>query len=260
MIILGNSPHPHSRTQAFSLVELSIVLVILGLLIGGILSGQALIRAAELRAIPTEVGRFNAAVMSFRDKYFQLPGDMTNASSFWNLAATCPGDFTTPATTPLTCNGDGNGQINWAEAWRAWQHLANAGLIEGSYTGVQGAASDPYFGVAGSNMPASKAARAGYVYVWIGTYTSDTAPYFKGNYGNTLHWGNDNGVDEGTLIKPEEAWNIDSKMDDGIPSTGNLRSFTNPQRGCATTGVASTAKYDLASSNTTCNLLFITGF
>lgn len=59
-----------SRKRGFSLVELSIVLVILGLLTGGILAGQSLIRAAELRAVSTEYSRYATAVQSFRDKYF----------------------------------------------------------------------------------------------------------------------------------------------------------------------------------------------
>ena len=71
-----------SHISAFSLVELSIVLVILGLLVGGVLSGQSLIRAAELRSVTTEYSRYTTAISSFRDKYFALPGDMSNATSF----------------------------------------------------------------------------------------------------------------------------------------------------------------------------------
>ena len=71
--------------SGFSLVELSIVLVILGLLTGGILAGQNLIRAAELRSVTTQFQNYHAAVMTFRDKYFALPGDMANAEDFWGL-------------------------------------------------------------------------------------------------------------------------------------------------------------------------------
>ena len=73
-----------SRTidKGFSLVELSIVLVILGLLIGGILTGQSLIRAAELRSVTTQYQGYVTAVNTFRDKYFALPGDMPNAIDF----------------------------------------------------------------------------------------------------------------------------------------------------------------------------------
>lgn len=251
-------------SRAFSLVELSIVLVILGLLTGGILAGQSLIRAAELRAIPTEVSRFNAAVMAFRDKYFALPGDMSNATKFWNAAASCPGDHTTPATGTATCDGNGNGFIsnasNWNETWRAWQHLANAGLIEGSYTGVPGSA-DAFLGVAGSNMPRSKAAtNAGYAYAVLQNYTVDTTPYFRGNYGNTLHWGGGNGVDEAPFLKPEEAWNIDTKMDDGKPSTGAMRSYMLATRACADSNDATVAAYQLTNATPSCNLLFLTSF
>ena len=63
--------------QAFSLVELSIVLVILGLLAGGVLSGQALIRAAELRSVTADYQRYTAAIMVFRDKYFSFPSLFT---------------------------------------------------------------------------------------------------------------------------------------------------------------------------------------
>src|SRR5438552_4058186 len=84
--------------QAFSLVELSIVLVILGLLVGGILSGQSLIRAAELRSVTTEFSRYLAAVQSFKDKYFALPGDMANATAFWGIAGGTGSDATCLST------------------------------------------------------------------------------------------------------------------------------------------------------------------
>ena len=84
-----HTPHATRHTQlAFSLVELSIVLVILGLLVGGILSGQSLIRAATLRSFVKQHEQHYTAVMSFRDKYSQLPGDMNNATQFWGAVAT----------------------------------------------------------------------------------------------------------------------------------------------------------------------------
>jgi prepilin-type N-terminal cleavage/methylation domain-containing protein len=80
-----------SAKSAFSLVELSIVLVILGLLVGGVLAGQSLIRAAQLRAVTAQVGQYAAASKTFRDKYFALPGDLPNATSFWPVNPSgCP--------------------------------------------------------------------------------------------------------------------------------------------------------------------------
>lgn len=94
--------------SGFSLVELSIVLVILGLLTGGVLGGRALIRAAELRAITQEKEAFVTAVNTFRAKYNALPGDMRNATQFWGRADTgafsgqCAAPNTAPEPKPAT--------------------------------------------------------------------------------------------------------------------------------------------------------------
>lgn len=118
--------------RGFSLVELSIVLVILGLLTGGILTGQSLIRASELRSITTEYNRYIAAAQTFRDKYFALPGDMANATAFWGAAHATPATCkTTASSSALTCNGNADGFIQGVvatsnESFRFWQHLANA--------------------------------------------------------------------------------------------------------------------------------------
>lgn len=68
-LILGNK-------SAFTLIELSIVLVIIGLIIGGILTGQDLINAATIRAQVSQISEFTTAVNTFKVKYNYLPGDM----------------------------------------------------------------------------------------------------------------------------------------------------------------------------------------
>jgi prepilin-type N-terminal cleavage/methylation domain-containing protein len=219
---------------AFSLVELSIVLVILGLLVGGVLSGQSLIRAAELRSNIADMSRHQAAFQSFRDKYFALPGDMANATQFWGTD-TVSACSTTPVAgdrvgKTATCDGNGNGQIQQAapaspEMFRVWQHLANAGLIEGSYTGVAGTFSaqdhDP-----GINAPALKGGNSfGVSVYYLGSLPAGyaTAYLFEGDYGNAFGYGYCNGYDcVSPGIKPEDAWNIDTKLDDGKPGTGKI--------------------------------------
>jgi prepilin-type N-terminal cleavage/methylation domain-containing protein len=136
--------HNAQSSHGFSLVELSIVLVILGLLVGGILSGKSLIRASELRTVYTQAHGFATAASAFRDKYFYIPGDMPNATQFWGSAGGTGSDapcFNTVSTTAATCNGNGNGAIDDVaaakyESYRAWQQMANASLIQGSYSGT----------------------------------------------------------------------------------------------------------------------------
>lgn len=217
--------------SAFSLVELSIVLVILGLLTGGILGGQSLIRAAELRAVTTEYNRWVTATRTFQDKYFALPGDMTNAQSFWGVAHATPSVCeVTPSTTTATCNGDGNGQVSYYavgnsanESFRFWQHLANAGLIEGTYDGVTHGSN--VYSATSANVPKSRLGNGHWHISHWGPVTGD-AYLFDGQYGNAMVVGGllANDWPNMSLFKPEELWNIDTKLDDGRPAQGKVLS------------------------------------
>ena len=87
----------HSHLSAFTLIELSIVLVIIGLIVGGVLVRQDLIRAAALRAQIADIEKLNTAVDTFRGKYDCLPGDCANATSFFGA---------------VVRNGNGDGHID----------------------------------------------------------------------------------------------------------------------------------------------------
>ena len=253
-------------TRAFSLVELSIVLVILGLLTGGILAGQSLIRAAEIRSIATEYERFTAATQTFRDKYFALPGDMNNATRFWARtvnAAHCVTSSAAAVGTPGTCDGNANGTINGGaaasesgEIFQFWRHLALAGLIEGTYTGIASTASYEH-SVIGGNIPASKLSNAGWS-AWASNYAGDASSYAM-DYGNGFMFG---GVTtskaQNAIIKPEEAWNIDTKLDDGRPAYGKIIARHWSTCNIVNSGVASFSNYDtsynLTSTASSCAL------
>jgi prepilin-type N-terminal cleavage/methylation domain-containing protein len=247
--------------QAFSLVELSIVLVILGLLVGGILSGQALIRAAELRAVNTEYSRYVTALQTFRDKYFAIPGDMANAITFWGAASGgCP---TGARTGTQTCNGNGDVIVHEAqqEHFLFWQHLANAGLLEGSFSGRSGPADTYYDVVAGTNAPASKLSRG----IW--TVRTFTAPqtgnpnWFDGTYGNHFGLGAKQVWNDSVLLKPEELWNMDTKFDDGRPGIGKVVAYN--WSTCTTATASSqttTAAYALTTNSVQCVGIFPNAF
>lgn len=249
--------------HGFSLVELSIVLVILGLLTGGILAGQSLIRAAELRSVSSEAQRYTAAVRTFQDKYMALPGDMTNATSFWGAAHATPATcLTTAGTGTQTCNGDGDGDLDPAaaasqrgELFTFWEHLANAGLIEGDYTGFAGPGSTSDFD-AGTNSPLSRLGKAGWAisdstqsgYGLVGErYTNITG---GDAYVHLVIGGDAVGVPSGFIMKPEEAWGIDTKLDDGKPGIGAVKAF--PGATCGNNLDASVSAYTLTSTTDSC--------
>lgn len=225
---------PLRSQSAFSLVELSIVLVILGLLTGGILGGQALIRAAELRGVSTDNAKLMAALYSFKDRYFHYPGDMPNAAQFWGAADGNDGlgnDCRVVVSNgPATCSGNGDGLLmDWTttmpnEMMRYWQHLANAGLIEGSYTGVQDGTTT-YASTPGLNVMRGRISNSGYA-ILFGTGSqrdilrNGTADHFTDRFGDhTLIFGATRANDRplGPIATPQELWNIDTKLDDGKP-------------------------------------------
>lgn len=231
------------KKRGFSLVELSIVLVILGLLAGGILAGQSLIKAAEFRKITAEASRAVTAIYTFRDKYMAIPGDMPNAYAFWGASTGCLNAATN--TAPYTgCNGDGDGLIDDAttsgEDLRAYQFMALAGLTEGSYTGsVMPSGNKRQMG---RNVPAVIARNASW---W---FNGRESPQY-GKTGNALNFAGE-GVDfvNTSVLTPEETWGIDIKLDDGKPTTGRII-VNESQTTCYSTV---TGEYILATTTNVC--------
>ena len=118
------------KQLGFTLIEIAIVLVIIGLLLGGVLKGQELITSARVRNLISQQDGVKAAYFGFLDRFRALPGDYGLATI--NIANT-------------TSNGNANGQIELAAAACAapcqaeeyivvWEHLSRAGFINGSYT------------------------------------------------------------------------------------------------------------------------------
>jgi len=228
------------NNRGFTLIELSIVLVIIGLIIGGIVAGQSLVRTSQINSIMTDVQRYAQAIDSFNQKYGALPGDFATATSYWSTSG----------------NGNGNGQVASGEVFRFWQHLANASLIEGSYSGVSGSGGGATFDhVIGTNAPKSKMNNSGYGVSWVGVKSSDTN-YFDGSYKHAMIFGNysTNNLPVTSALTTDEMLGFDSKYDDGSPSTGKILTWkltTGYTPSCASSATA----YNIASKGLRCSLV-----
>jgi len=241
----------HNNNKAFTLIEMSIVLVIVGLIVAGVLIGQDLIRGAEARGIVTQLDRINAGMNSFKGKFSALPGDFSQATSYIAAGAT-------------NGNGDGYIALNSAiggtaaptvvsattEYQGVWNHLSALNLIDGSYSGAT-------LVNLGVEFPYTKAQRGG---IFLYAFT-DNINYF--------HLGLSDGVAtlnvaSQNIFTPDAGLTIDTKIDDGLPGTGIVQARgTAVLNGAATLGATpglaggnctqgasiAAAKYDTASGS-----------
>lgn len=238
--------HRSHKESGFTLVELSIVLVIIGLIVGGVLVGQDLIRAAETRAMISQIERFNTAVNTFRVKYNYLPGELRSADAMISGAVVVdPARLDSngvlsdakgvPASVPTNFGG---------EVGVFFNHLSKAGFIKGDYTGLDTAAAHSM----ATHYPETAAKRGGiYAYgmadglnYWhIGASTSAAGAAMA-----TAH-----------NLRPEEGYNIDTKLDDGVPGTGTVtaRGGSDINSAAEANCVASSA-YKLIDTSMICQL------
>ena len=143
-----------SKYKGFTLIELSIVLTVLFLMAGGIIGGASLIRTAKAYALIQEIDSYLDSVNKFQAAYDALPGDIYNATTFW----------------PTSANGNNNNAFFDLERdiYLFWQHLSNAEIIVGSYTGhvVPG---HHGFDSIGENVPRSEVfPEAGFAVMTVG--------------------------------------------------------------------------------------------
>ncbi len=200
------------RQSGFTLIELSLVIVIIGLIVAGITVGQSLVRSSKIRAVITDKDKYVSALNTFKLEYNGLPGDLLNASSYFSGAL----------------SGNGNGFIEYAgadaECLQAWLHLARAGLISGTYTGT-GASTNFAYGV---NAPTTSL-----MSTYMGwTIFAAPVPRYGSTYtGNMLNLGGfrypystapATARHTGGVMTGREAQSIDVKIDDGNPAGGQF--------------------------------------
>lgn len=202
---------PRHREAGFTLIELSIVLVIIGLIVGGVLVGQNLIKAAELRATVSQIEQLNTAVNTFRGKYTGLPGDFAKAATF-GLAG--------------TYNGNGNGLLESDEATAGdmnqfageianfWVMLSSANMVGGVYTLPATTTA-----VVNTSFPGTKLGRGGIIAISSGGFIQ----YLIGVGDGNVDFSAADSMISRNLLTPLESYDMDSKMDDSQPLTGIAR-------------------------------------
>ena len=116
-----SGPGAGNNEHGFTMVEIAIVMVVIGLLIGVVLKGQALIQNARYKSLINQANELTNAYFAYLNQYGKYPGDDNTAVGRWGAT---------------TADGNNNGRIDNAEPLRANQHLALASLIAGTYNGT----------------------------------------------------------------------------------------------------------------------------
>jgi prepilin-type N-terminal cleavage/methylation domain-containing protein len=241
--------HRKPSESGFTLVELAIVLVIIGLIVGGVLVGQDLIKSAQIRATVGDIEKFNTGATAFQTKYSGLPGDLLNtrATSFGFVTrsgADGRGDGDAiiecgpgPATTEKTGLGH--------ETALFWRDLSEAEFIPLGFATATDAAVATTGATIGQFIPSLRLRETGFITV----YNEGGRNYFYvGGFGvvtvTTGAW-----TAPTDVLTPSEAESIDRKIDDGRPTTGVVRAVTalGAAASTADVGVAAPAAGDCAN-------------
>jgi prepilin-type N-terminal cleavage/methylation domain-containing protein len=183
------------KTQGFTLVEIAIVLVIIGLLLGGILKGQEMITQAKIKNVIADYSGVSAAYHGYQDRYRAIPGDDSGAETRWGASSgTKKGDGNGVLTGKYNYNGGNDKESRY---W--WDHLRRSGFVSGS------GFSQPYNALTG----------------FIGVQTGDGAddptaikPVLGGLSGLMMCSAN---------LPDKIAIAVDTQMDDGSPEKGTVR-------------------------------------
>ncbi|WP_025770530.1 prepilin-type N-terminal cleavage/methylation domain-containing protein [Thioalkalivibrio sp. HK1] len=232
-----------TRSRGFTIVEIAIVLVVVGLLLGAVMKGQELIGSARVRNIIDSVSGIEAAYFGFVDRYRRVPGD-------WGMK-----EASVAIGVTLNGGGDNDGRIDnessdkWKEPNALWEQLAKAGFLQGEFKG----------GTAEPNATNRLAPLNPYNRIMVIGSTDD---YLAGGTATVRL-----NLVLGRGMPVDIAREVDVKLDDGAPDTGSVRlavstgaTFGEPaqsERNCVADGADGAKIYAVSSDSQDCNLVYL---
>lgn len=246
----------------FTLIELSIVLVIIGLLVGGVLVGRDLISAAEIRSQINQIENYKSSVNAFKLKYGYLPGDIPDptASSFGFITrgqykGQGDGDEIIQGTYGVNGSALGTMQLS-GETTVFWRDLSFIKMISGSFItasfnplpGTTTPTSSPSFDYL---FPRARIGNGNYIYAWSGGLSGNNNSFGLSALTSET-WGNS--IRSGVGLTVQQAYIIDQKIDDALPQAGKVTAtYANFNSGwwAAGGGVAGTADTSATTASTT---------
>lgn len=225
------------KTWGFTLLEISIVLVIIGLVMGGILAGKILIHSAEIRALVAQPAQLDTAINTFQEKYNCLPGDCRNARDYGFKGQYGELDTNYSNGLPTDVNGNGDGKIYWGvqfpngdganESQNLAFQLNGAGLVKTEKFDMGGGWLTTLIPMEGKFSGAMGERAVWTVEYMLPGVTDSSGPASvtkKGNFywGNGLYKAAEGAFGTQGVLIPADAFAVDQKIDDGLPRSGKI--------------------------------------